>query len=96
MLYQNKRTRIIALALILALILTCAFIVFLPSSHECVGADCIVCTIIESSRSLLTATAAVAVLHQAAKTAVCLLSAYSDSEPMCDETPVELKVKLSD
>ena len=96
MLRRNKHIRIIALVLTLALILACAFIAFLPYSHECAGSDCSVCALIESTRRVLLAAASATVLAKAAKTPVFLLGTYSDTEPVRNETPVGLKVKLSD
>ena len=91
----NKRTGAVALILTLALIFSCAFILFLPHTHECVEAECVACALIESSRDMILTAASAAILHQAARMLALLLVSCSDITSTRDATPVGLKVKLS-
>jgi len=71
-------------------------IVFLPHIHDCVGSDCTVCALIETSRNSLIGLALIAVVYQFANIVFTISCSYKSILSGNKGTPVALKVKLSD
>ena len=94
MLSKNRKS-IVAFFCIL-LVIAYTSIVFLPHIHDCVGADCTVCALIETSRNSLIGLALIAVVYQFANIVFTISSSYKSILSGNKGTPVALKVKLSD
>lgn len=71
-------------------------IVFLPHAHDCVGSDCTVCALIETSRNTMIGLLLVATVHQLANILFTISCSYKSIPSGNNGTPVALKVKLSD
>ena len=93
MLSKNWKNIVVILCIIIIIAYTS--IVFLPHVHDCVGADCSVCALIETSRNTMIGLALAATLHQLANIIFTISNTYK-SIPLSNDTPVALKVKLSD
>ena len=94
MLSKNWKSIVAFLCILLVIVYTS--IVFLPHAHDCVGSDCTVCALIETSRNTMIGIVLAATVHQLATIIFLILSTYR-SIPLGDSgTPVALKVKLSD
>ena len=93
---RNKSLKVIIAVLTAILILAYAFAVLLPHSHEFMEADCAVCAMIETSRSILIGIVLFASIHLLTKISVTVLGTYPEVLFVRDGTPVGLKVKLSD
>ena len=93
MLSKNWKNIVVILCIIIIIAYTS--IVFLPHVHDCVGADCSVCALIETSRNTMIGLALAATLHQLANIIFTISNIYK-SIPLSNNTPVALKVKLSD
>ncbi|MBO5312413.1 MAG: hypothetical protein J6B29_00460 [Clostridia bacterium] len=92
----RKNWKSIVAFLCILLIIAYTFIVFLPHAHDCVGSDCTVCALIETSRNTIIGLALVATAHQLANAVFTISSSYKFMPLRNDGTPVALKVKLSD
>ena len=93
MLSKNWKSIVAFLCILLVIVYTS--IVFLPHTHDCVGADCSVCALIETSRNTMIGLALAATVHQLANIIFTISNTYK-SIPLSNDTPVALKVKLSD
>ena len=93
MLSKNWKNIVVILCIITIIAYTS--IVFLPHVHDCVGADCSVCALIETSRNTMIGLALAATVHQLANIIFTISNTYK-SIPLSNDTPVTLKVKLSD
>ena len=87
---------IVVILCIIIIIIAYTSIVFLPHIHDCVGPDCTVCTLIETSRNSLIGLALIAVVYQFANIVFTISSSYKSILSGNKGTPVALKVKLSD
>ena len=85
---------IVAILCIIIIIYTS--IVFLPHVHDCVGPDCTVCALIETSRNTLIGLALIAAVCQLANIVFSISNSYKSVPSGNNGTPVALKVKLSD
>ena len=94
MLSKNRKSIVAFLCILLVIAYTS--IVFLPHIHDCVGPDCTVCTLIETSRNSLIGLALIAVIYQFANILFPISSSYRSIPSGNNGTPVALKVKLSD
>ena len=94
MLSKNWKSIVAFLCILLVIVYTS--IVFLPHAHDCVGPDCTVCTLIETSRNSLIGLALIAVVYQFANIVFTISSSYKSIPSGNQATPVALKVKLSD
>ena len=94
MLSKNRKSIVAFLCILLVIAYTS--IVFLPHAHDCVGSDCTVCALIETSRNSLIGLALIAVVYQLAKIVFTISSSYKSIPSGNNGTPVALKVKLSD
>ena len=90
---KNWKNIVVILCII---IIAYTSIVFLPHIHDCVGPDCTVCTLIETSLSSLIGLALIAVVYQFANIVFTISSSYKSILSGNKGTPVSLKVKLSD
>ena len=81
--------------LCVVVIIAYASVIFIPYAHDCVGADCSVCTLIETSRNTMIGLALAVTVHQLANIIFTISNTYK-SIPLGNDTPVALKVKLSD
>ena len=93
---RSKNWKNIVALLCILIIVVYASIVFLPHVHDCVGPDCTVCTLIETSRNSLIGLALIAVVYQFANIVFTISSSYKSIPSGNQGTPVALKVKLSD
>ena len=93
---RSKNWKRIVAFLCILLVIVYTSIVFLPHIHDCVGPDCTVCTLIETSRSSLIGLALIAVVYQFANIVFTISSSYKSILSGNKGTPVTLKVKLSD
>ena len=94
MLSKNRKSIVAFLCILLVIAYTS--IIFLPHAHDCVGSDCTVCALIETSRNTLIGLALIAVVYQFANILFTILSSYKSIPSGDNGTPVALKVKLSD
>ena len=94
MLRKNWKSMVAFLCILFVIVYTS--IVFLPHAHDCVGPDCTVCTLIETSRNSLIGLALIAVVYQFANIVFTISSSYKSILSGNKGTPVALKVKLSD
>ena len=92
----SKYWKSIVAFLCILLVIVYTSIVFLPHIHDCVGSDCTVCALIETSRNLLIGFALIAVVYQFANIVFTISSSYKSILSGNKGTPVALKVKLSD
>ena len=93
---RSKNWKNIVVILCIIIIIAYTSIVFLPHIHDCVGPDCTVCTLIETSRNSLIGLALIAVVYQFANIVFTISSLYKSILSGNKGTPVALKVKLSD
>ena len=93
---RSKNWKNIVVILCIIIIIAYTSIVFLPHIHDCVGPDCTVCTLIETSRNSLIGLALIAVVYQLANIVFTISSSYKSILSGNKGTPVALKVKLSD
>ena len=92
----SKNWKSIVTFLCILLVIAYTSIIFLPHAHDCVGPDCTVCALIETSRNSLIGLALIAVVYQFANIAFTISSSYKSIPSGNNGTPVALKVKLSD
>ena len=92
----SKNWKSIVAFLCILLVIAYTSIVFLPHAHDCVGSDCTVCALIETSRNSLIGLALIAVVYQFANILFTISSSYKSIPSGNNGTPVALKVKLSD
>ena len=93
---RSKNWKNIVVILCIIIIIAYTSIVFLPHIHDCVGSDCTVCALIETSRNSLIGLALIAVVYQFANIVFTISSSYKSIPSGNNGTPVALKVKLSD
>ena len=93
---RSKNWKNIVVILCIIIIIAYTSIVFLPHIHDCVGPDCTVCTLIETSRNSLIGLALIAVVYQLANILFTISCSYKSIPSGNNGTPVALKVKLSD
>ena len=94
MLSKNWKSIVALLCILIIVVYTS--IVFLPHIHDCVGPDCTVCALIETSRNSLIGLALIAVVYQFANIVFTISSSYKSILSGNKGTPVALKVKLLD
>ena len=93
---RSKNWKNIVVILCIIIIIAYTSIVFLPHIHDCVGPDCTVCTLIETSRNTLIGLALLSVVYQLQNIVLTISSSYKSILSGNQGTPVALKVKLSD
>ena len=92
----SKNWKNIVAILCIFIIIAYTSIIFLPHAHDCVGADCSVCALIETSRNTMIGLALAATVHQLANILFTISCSYKSIPSGNNGTPVALKVKLSD
>ena len=90
---KNWKNIVVILCII---IIAYTSIVFLPHAHDCVGSDCTVCALIETSRNTMIGLVLAATVHQLANILFTISCSYKSIPSGNNGTPVALKVKLSD
>ena len=93
---RSKNWKSFLALLCILIIVVYTSIVFLPHAHDCVGSDCTVCALIETSRNTLIGLALLAVVYQLPNIVFTISSSYKSIPSGNQGTPVALKVKLSD
>ena len=93
---RSKNWKSIVVILCIIIIIAYTSIVFLPHVHDCVGPDCTVCALIETSRNTLIGLALLAVVYQLPNIVFTISCSYKSIPSGNQGTPVALKVKLSD
>ena len=93
---RSKKWKSIVALLCIFIIIAYTSIVFLPYAHDCVGADCSVCALIETSRNSLIGISLIGAAWQLPNITFVILNAHYFIFFGNSETPVALKVKLSD
>ena len=93
---RSRMWKSIVAFLCILLIITYTSIIFLPHAHDCVGSDCTVCALIETSRNTMIGIVLAATVHQSANILFTLSNSYKSMPLGNSGTPVALKVKLSD
>ena len=63
---QSKKWKSVVAFLCILLIIAYTAIIFLPHAHDCVGSDCTVCALIETSRNTIIGLVIAASAHQLA------------------------------
>ena len=82
--------------LCVVVIIAYASVIFIPYAHDCIGADCSVCALIETSRNTMIGLVLAATVHQLANILFTISCSYKTIPSGNNGTPVALKVKLSD
>ena len=93
---QSKNWKRIVAFLCILLVIAYTSIIFLPHAHDCVGSDCTVCALIETSRNTMIGLVLAAAVHQLANILFTISCSYKSISLGDSGTPVALKVKLSD
>ena len=93
---RSKKCNSIIAFLCILLIIAYTPIIFLPHAHHCVGSDCTVCALIETSRNMMIGLVLATTVHQLANILFTILCSYKSIPSGNNGTPVALKVKLSD
>ena len=93
---QSRKWKSLVAFLCILLIIAYTSIIFLPHAHDCVGSECTVCALIEISRNTIIGLGLAATVHQLANIIFTISSTYKSIPSGNDDTPVALKVKLSD
>jgi predicted metal-binding membrane protein len=94
MMRSRKRNSFVAV-LCIVIIIAYASVVFIPHAHECIGADCSVCALIETSRNSLIGIALIGAVWQLSNIAFVIPNTHYFIFSGNNGTPVSLKVKLS-
>ena len=91
-----RKWKSIVAILYIIIIIAYTSIIFLPHAHDCVGSDCTVCALIETSRNTMIGLVLVAAVHQLANILFTISCSYKSIPSGNNGTLVALKVKLSD
>ena len=91
-----RKWKSIVAILCIIIIIAYTSIVFLPHAHDCVGSDCTVCALIETSCNTMIGLVLAATVHQLANILFTISCSYKSIPLGNNGTPVALKVKLSD
>ena len=93
---RSKKRNSFVTVLCIVIIIAYASVILIPYAHDCVGADCSVCALIETSRNTMIGLMLVATVHQLANILFTISCSYKSIPSGNNATPVALKVKLSD
>ena len=91
-----NRLKIALLVIVIALLVTYAFIAYMPHGHKCIESDCFICNMISSKDKLIINVSLLHVTNPLLLIILILLAAHERIVALCESTPVGLKVKLSD
>lgn len=95
MMRSNKWSSFVAVLCII-IIIAYASVIFIPHPHDCVGTDCSVCALIESSKDTLIGTALIGAVWHLSNITFLIPNTHYFIFSGNNGTPVSLKVKLSD
>ena len=93
---RSKKWNGFVAVLCVVIILAYTSIIFIPHAYECVGTDCSVCALIESSKNTMIGTALIGAVWQLSSITFLILNTHYFIFSDNSGTPVALKVKLSD
>ena len=93
---RSKKRIIIVILLCIIMILSYISVVFLLHAHDCVGSDCNVCALLEISYKFVIDLVLIATVKHIANNKFTVLSTNKSIPFGNVDTPVALKVKLSD
>ena len=93
---RSRKWKSIVAILCIFIIIAYTSIIFLPHAHDCVGSDCTVCALIETSRNTMIGLVLAATVHQLANILFTISCSYKSIPSGNNGTPVALKVKHSD
>ena len=96
---MKKNTKKIIRALVLfcaVMMLVYTFAVILPHTHSVFNSECMLCVVMGSARFMVCGALLCALVCSVPDVASIFFAAYSDLRVERSETPVGLKVKLSD
>ena len=93
--HNSQTKRLIAVLLLISLI-CCALFAFLPHTHNCIGLDCLVCTVIKTCFDNILCIAVFSIALCAPGYILLPVDIYIFAFSMRECTPVGRKVKLSD
>ena len=91
-----NRLRITLLIIVIALLVTYAFIAYIPHGHDCIDSDCFICNMINAKDKLLSNASLLSVINPLLLIIFMLPAARKRIVALCESTPVGLKVKISD
>ena len=91
-----KRLKITLLVIVIVVLVAYAFIAYMPHGHECAEADCIICDLADSRNDFLLNAALLSMAQLLPLLVFLLPCSHERIVSLCENTPVELKVKLSD
>ena len=91
-----KKAHTILLILTIFLILAYFLIASLPHEHDCLDFDCAICTVIENYRNQLAPVALLVGLFSLLIPTAVPLRECERVLKLCNQTLIDLKVKLSD
>ena len=93
---RSKKWNSFVAVLCIVIIIAYASVIFIPHPHDCVGVDCSVCALIETSRNTLIVIALSGAVWQLSDVAFLIPNTHYFIFFSNNGTPVSLKVKLSD
>lgn len=93
---RSKKLNSFVAVLCIVIIIAYASVIFIPHAHECVGADCSVCALIENTKNTLIATAFIYAIWHLSNITFLISNTHHFIFSGNNGTPVSLKVKLSD
>lgn len=91
-----KRLKITLSVLIIVVLVAYAFIAYMPHGHECADADCVICNLADSRNDFLLNEALLSMAQLLPLLIFLLSCSHERIVSLCENTPVGLKVKLSD
>ena len=91
-----KRLSMTLSVLIIVVLVAYAFIAYMPHGHECADADCIICNLADSRNDFLLNAALLSMVQLLPLLVFLLPCSHERIVSLCENTPVGLKVKLSD
>ena len=93
---RSKKWNSFVAILCIVIIIAYASVIFIPYAHDCVGADCSVCDLIENSKNTLIGIALISAVWQLSNITFLIPNTHYFIFSDNNGTPVSLKVKLSD
>lgn len=98
---MSKRAKIFIISFVIAFVAVTSFSLFFAgyeAEHDCVGCDCVICTVVSECRDLLRqlCSGAKIVIGAAACCFFTAIAVCASRLSIKASTPVSLKVKLSD
>ena len=91
-----KRLKIALSILMIIVLVAYAFIAYMPHGHECVDADCVICNMADSRGDILMGAALLSRPEPLPILVLLLIFSCERIASLYENTPVGLKVKLSD